>query len=173
MAKCMHYRTPVVIDDKTIYVTGSQYLTQKGYVPMDHAVFLDAPTWTAALENPYAEDTVVFDWPDFQAVDLDNFKGLLLNVAQRVVSGNTVEIGCIGAHGRTGTLLAGLLIATEDFDAINAVEEIRERYCDKAVETKVQHELLNQLEASEFRLMLTVPKMSFLRRIGRFFRLVR
>ena len=165
MTTCNHYQEPVIIGDETIFVTGSQYLPERGYVPMGNAIFLDKASWTKALADPEARDTDIFDWPDFQAIDLEDFQQLLTDISQGLVRDHQMEIGCIGGHGRTGTVLAGMLIATQDFDSINAVEEIRDTYCQKAVETKSQHDLLNQLAASGFRIMLTVPKVGFWRRL--------
>jgi protein-tyrosine phosphatase len=62
-------------------------------------------------------------------------------VLARARSGEAVEIGCLGGHGRTGTALACLavLAGTPPDDA---VAWVRATYCEKAVETDAQEQLV-------------------------------
>ena len=50
-----------------------------------------------------------------------------------------VLVFCLGGHGRTGTVLAGLIALLEP-DVEDPVNEIRNRYCASAVETREQAE---------------------------------
>jgi len=54
-------------------------------------------------------------------------------------AGDKIHIGCIGGHGRTGLVLAGIAASCGEKDAINFV---REHYCKKAVESKKQVDFL-------------------------------
>ena len=69
----------------------------------------------------------------------DKFSALIDDIIQTLSAGQTVHVGCIGGHGRTGMVLAAVVarlgIAGPDNDAIGWV---RENYCKKAVETKAQ-----------------------------------
>ena len=56
--------------------------------------------------------------------------------------GRSVEIGCIGAHGRTGTLLAAMLVREEGLSAKQAIAETRLRYCSHAIESQQQEHLI-------------------------------
>ena len=52
-----------------------------------------------------------------------------------------VEIGCLGGHGRTGTLMA-LVMVQLGCKPDKAIKTIRTDYCDKAIETKQQERLI-------------------------------
>jgi hypothetical protein len=57
-------------------------------------------------------------------------------VIEQLKLGKRIHIGCMGGHGRTGTTIAAIIAkATGNVDAITWV---RENYCKKAVESKVQ-----------------------------------
>jgi len=76
-------------------------------------------------------------WPDFGIPDARALAAALDDVLERVQKGETVEIGCLGGHGRTGTALACLAVLS-GIPADQAVARIREEYCDRAVETADQ-----------------------------------
>lgn len=85
---------------------------------------------------PWPHDHV--EWPDFgvpaSAADLRTKLEQLLDRARR---GEHVEMGCLGAHGRTGTALA-CLATLVGVPAADAVAWVRHSYCDRAVETPEQ-----------------------------------
>jgi hypothetical protein len=85
------------------------------------------------------------DWPDF-GVPADPALVLtaLSSVIDRARTGERVEIGCIGGHGRTGTALAILAILT-GHPAADAVAWVRANYCPKAVETADQEAFVTRL----------------------------
>ena len=76
-------------------------------------------------------------WPDFGVPDARELTAALDDVLGRVRQGATVEIGCLGGHGRTGTALACLAVLS-GVPADQAVAKIRKDYCDRAVETSDQ-----------------------------------
>lgn len=111
--------------------------------------------------NPYERDTVPsfglylderwsppwphehLAWPDFGVpADGRSLRKTLAGVLERARAGEAVEIGCLGAHGRTGTALACLAVLT-GVDADRAVEWVRANYCEKAVETPQQAEFVS------------------------------
>lgn len=61
-------------------------------------------------------------------------------------TGEQVEVGCIGGHGRTGTALAILAILT-GHPAADAVAWVRANYCPKAVETVDQEAFITRLRS--------------------------
>lgn len=68
------------------------------------------------------------------------FQNLLDYLQAQLLLGKRVHIGCIGGHGRTGTVLAALYHQiTGDTDAI---QWVREHYCDRAVESTAQIDFL-------------------------------
>jgi hypothetical protein len=83
-------------------------------------------------------------WPDAQAIPIPEFKELLDWAGVQVASGQKLMVGCVGGHGRTGTVLAGLAIRL-GMPAKKAIEFIRKEYCNRAIETKEQEKLLHTL----------------------------
>ena len=56
-----------------------------------------------------------------------------------------LEIACYGGHGRTGTLLACLLVSiSADNTAKKSIDRVRKEYCDSAIETKTQEDLIKE-----------------------------
>jgi protein-tyrosine phosphatase len=96
----------------------------------DFGYYLDAkwqPPW------PHTH----LDWPDFGTpADASVVVDAFADVLARARRGETVEIGCWGGHGRTGTALACLAVMTGvDGDP---VAWVKTNYCEKAVETEEQ-----------------------------------
>lgn len=107
----------------------------------DFGLYLDdrwQPPWVFAR----------LDWPDFgvpkdAAAMIDGLRDVLA----RAKAGERVEIGCWGAHGRTGTALAALAVLT-GIPREEAVAWVRATYCAKAVETAEQETLIATLDTS-------------------------
>lgn len=69
-------------------------------------------------------------------MDVAEFRNLLTWLSAQLTANKKVHLGCIGGHGRTGTVLAALvLVMTGNKDAI---QYVRENYCKKAVESQAQ-----------------------------------
>ena len=71
----------------------------------------------------------------------------LKTVLERARSGQNIEVGCLGGHGRTGTALACLAVLT-GHPALGAVAWARSHYCSKAVETPEQEAFIAALFSS-------------------------
>ena len=78
------------------------------------------------------------NWPDYGAVPQTRLIKALITVIKALLDDKTVEIGCAGAHGRTGTLLAALMVKIEKVDAKTAINRIRKEYCSRAIESYSQ-----------------------------------
>jgi hypothetical protein len=131
------HRSRVQFVDGTT-VTGVTFLADDPYArddPPGFGLYLDekwAPPW------PHAHA----DWPDFGVPeDVDVFRRALTDLLDRARTGESVEVGCLGGHGRTGTTLACLAVLTGT-PAGEAVAWVRANYCEKAVETDKQEELV-------------------------------
>ncbi len=73
---------------------------------------------------------------DHAPSDLNQFKSLITWLHGMLLDKKKVHIGCVGGHGRTGTVLAALVrVMIEENDAIGYV---RHHYCQKAVESEAQ-----------------------------------
>ena len=72
------------------------------------------------------------DWPDFGLpVDAEAMRASLQALLARARSGEEVEVGCLGGHGRTGTALACLAVLTGCAPA-DSVSWVRSSFCDDA-----------------------------------------
>jgi hypothetical protein len=99
------------------------------------------------FERGMQESTKSYPWVEgdsfyFPIVDgnvptsLEDTMLLLEYLADNLKAGKKIHIGCIGGHGRTGTILAALVHQmTGNKDAIAYV---RANYCEKAVESTTQ-----------------------------------
>ena len=127
------HRDPVSLPDGTVIWAVSFDLDapyERDEVPA-FGLYLDTrwnPPW------PHAH----LDWPDFSVpVDRTDARAALDDLLARARRGGRVEIGCLGAHGRTGTALACLAAMTGCAPA-DAVAWVRANYCSHAVETDEQ-----------------------------------
>ena len=127
------HRTLVVLPDNT-EITAVSFDDDDPYTreqPPDFGLYLDArwrPPW------PHEQ----LDWPDFGTpANQADAEAALRGLLDRARKGQRVEIGCLGAHGRTGTALA-YLAALCGHPPADAVAWVRSEYCPKAVETDEQ-----------------------------------
>ena len=67
--------------------------------------------------------------------NVPRFKKLITWLCTQLQAGKTVHVGCIGGHGRTGTVLSAIVAELGDKDAI---QWVRKHYCKKAVESDAQ-----------------------------------
>ena len=108
-------------------------LAARGAEPCDFGLYLDArwaPTWPAA----------VVEWEDFGVPrDPDAAAAAIRDAFTRARAGETVEVGCVGGLGRTGTVLACMAILT-GVPPDGAVAWVREHYDARAVETRTQED---------------------------------
>ena len=158
---CNHLHTPMAVGEHTVYATGSKAVppkTEDCYTPKDLGVYLDVDSWSrirrlnpvayaeTKMRIPILEDEerqiIYVRWQDFGTIGLDRLQRLVGIIHRTLKRGQTVEVGCIGAHGRTGSLLAALLIKVEGLSAAEAIAAVRARYCVKAVETREQERML-------------------------------
>src|SRR3990167_6110905 len=75
-------------------------------------------------DEPYFP-AIVIAWPDHGAIPQPLAAATVNLVLKKMREGEKVEIGCLGAHGRTGTLVAMLLIQAERLSAEEAIKETR------------------------------------------------
>ena len=155
---CFHVMDPVPIGRTTVYASAYvDRLALKDVNPHltsipDLGVYLDGSwdrSWrplvltTAKVWFPWDEEPqyILVNWPDMGVVPLV-LLSRLVNFVLRQPRGRKIEVGCLGGHGRTGTLLSALVMAAEGKSALDAIKEVRRRYCEKAVESSAQLELL-------------------------------
>jgi hypothetical protein len=93
--------------------------------------------WAERLSIPI--NTVKLDWPDYKTptLPIELLQDVLEWAVQEAATGVGVEVGCMGGHGRTGTMLA-LLAVTNGADPITAHECVKQLYCKHAIESESQ-----------------------------------
>jgi hypothetical protein len=74
--------------------------------------------------------------------DVPRFKRLVTWIGNQLHAGKTVHVGCIGGHGRTGTVLSA--VVAEMLGEENAIQYVRKHYCAKAVESREQVKFLKK-----------------------------
>ena len=102
------------------------------------------------LTDYYEIPKVFIKWPDMGVIDVDTLDDVVNWCKAQIIEGEKLQIGCIGAHGRTGTLLAAILIR-EGATAEEAIKKVRGEYCTKAIESKAQENLLTRYEETFLR----------------------
>lgn len=100
----------------------------------------DGVKYTPPAETQYA----VIEWPDYSTPGgaINEVCQVLEYALNQAADGKFVDIGCIGAHGRTGTALAAMLILLGEVDADAAIEWVRSKYCIDAIESNRQEDWL-------------------------------
>jgi hypothetical protein len=106
----------------------------------DYGLYFD-PKW----QPPWPHD--LSDWPDFGVPsNVTSLLSSLKLLLRRARSGELVEIGCLGGHGRTGTALACLAVLA-GCPSAEAVAWVRANYCPSAVESAAQEALVLSFRA--------------------------
>lgn len=140
---CAHWRTPVVVDGAQLLCSGWMALpgdtAARSGAHLDAGFYFDS-AWMSQPEPPFRATTIA--WPDFGIIHPGQLAALTSQVLEYLHAGKSVEIGCLGGHGRTGTVLAAVLGRAESLDAAMAIAAARERYCSHAVETPAQAQLV-------------------------------
>jgi hypothetical protein len=101
------------------------------------------------LDAPWAPEVltqqVLLEWPDFGTPDLEYtpLVDIVKWMLDQLAAGKTLETGCMGGHGRTGTMLACLLVA-QGIPPGTALERVRKDHCTKAVENEKQGQFVAQ-----------------------------
>ena len=169
-----HLHTPVRVGQYTVYASAGRSVTKEtDYRPKALGIYLDPMIWGRIRDvtiQPFAEVTskvpvqrdaageiIYVRWPDFGIIGQDRLRRLTGIIHRALRDGITVEIGCIGAHGRTGTLLAALLVTIEKDSAAEAIRHVWDSYCEDAIETRGQQRMIYDLANEPFNGGLPFP----------------
>ena len=97
------------------------------------------------LRRPGEPATLYIEWPDFGRIAVEQLIRAVDWVLAMLEVCETFEVGCIGGHGRTGTLVAAVLVG-QGMAADEAIAYVKREYCDKAIETQNQQWLVYEYE---------------------------
>ena len=106
-------------------------------------------TLDLSTRNKSIPPSVHLKWRDMGVVTLEVLdtavRTCMYLIGKTRSSFEKLEIACFGGHGRTGTLLACLLVSiSADNTAKKSIDRVRKEYCDKAIETKTQEDLIKE-----------------------------
>lgn len=84
---------------------------------------------------------IMLPWQDYglPTCSFTNAARAIKRAWDAAVEGDTVEVGCVGSHGRTGTILACFAVLSDpEMTGPEAVAWVRKHHCTKAVEVSEQ-----------------------------------
>lgn len=140
--KCAHSHPPLKLPgtDKVVY-GGSCH--DPAHHDGDVYIALDGGWRPTQRSWPWKKSTeFLFKIVDMSAPsDPVEFKKLIKYLKKQIDGGSKVHIGCIGGHGRTGTVLAALVA---EYGEVDAISYVRQNYCQRAVESTTQVKFLNE-----------------------------
>jgi hypothetical protein len=87
------------------------------------------------VETAYPKQMV--EWPDCGVIEMPLLKSVVGSMRKALAAGEIIDVACLLGHGRTGTLLARLLVDIEELPPDAAISELLRRYCSYAVEYEV------------------------------------
>jgi hypothetical protein len=146
--RCAHSHPALVIplaDGTSVTIYGG---AAGSPVHKDCDIYVELDAYSAGVLRPFPWEEqdggkLVIKYPvtDMQAPkDPAGFKKMVKWIVEQLLVGKKVHIGCIGGHGRTGTLLAA--IVKELTGNVDAISFVRQHYCKKAVESDSQSQFL-------------------------------
>lgn len=145
-SSCTHNMSPFVLPSgSTVYASAWRDVPSKRIAP-DVGVYFDT-SWFPADGFAYAVGWQDYGLPTISDADVARTARAVLN---HLEYGEVVEVGCLGAHGRTGTFLALLVIMDSmgtghQYGAKRAIEYVRDNHCFSAIETKGQESWLRRM----------------------------
>jgi len=141
-SKCRHYHRPVEMPGGfTVHASSMNNTRKEGDGLPDWGLYADwgwRPYWRAEH----------ISWPDF-GIPFDDEIALeqIIVAVEKFQAGEDVEVGCIGGHGRTGTILGAMRVILGE-DAATAIKKVRSEYCSHAIETAEQEWWIEWVESA-------------------------
>ena len=140
-----HTATEMVLPDEAgTVVTATSACNQYDRPTPDFGLYLDRSWKPDGM-------AIMLPWQDFGLPNVSHgFADYAIQETYAwAVSGALVEVGCIGGHGRTGTVLACMaLLADPTMSGEDAVWYVRGAYCKHAIETKEQEWYVERFAAT-------------------------
>lgn len=144
---CHNGSRPVKVGRSEIFPGGAYHMHTSDYYGFDLLVPLDNGFGAWAPRGVQHQVVPAFI-EDFQPPPSGFDRFLKDAVIPDLETGDRILVFCLGGHGRTGSVLAGLIALLEP-DVEDPVSEIRNRYCPEAVETREQAEWVFALRGQD------------------------
>jgi len=140
--RCYESHTPLVLT-KGVEIYGGSCINPI-ITDADIYVGLDLSMKKSPKAFPWVEgESFLYHIQDMQAPkDPESFIELIDWLSVQLAANKKIHVGCIGGHGRTGTVFSALvnvMIGEKD-----AIEFVRQGYCKKAVESEEQVAFLHK-----------------------------
>lgn len=137
--KCRHYHKEYTLPNGLIMQASSMTGTVKRrHKTPQFGLYLDSG-WLSLADWR----TEFIYWPDYGVPRNPRVAAEAITEAYtRITEGWLVETGCIGGHGRTGTVLACMNVLAGETDPEAAMRYVWKRYCKEAIESKAQMEFV-------------------------------
>jgi len=137
--KCTHKHDEIKLYDGTPIYCSSVRDKSTDLKSPDFGLYADS-SWRPLWRNEF------ITWPDY-GIPTHEELGLtqIYEAFFRAQNGAMVEIGCIGGHGRTGTILAIMYIASAEgkVNGKEAFDFVKKNYCEHAIESDIQEWYIN------------------------------
>lgn len=101
-----------------------------------------------SLELNHCIPTVTLNWEDFSlpVMKLSFWTDFYRTFIENSNRSRKIIVTCMGGHGRTGTALAAILLASRKFTGYRkTIDFVRSNYCEEAIETEDQELYLKNL----------------------------
>lgn len=129
--KCRHYNSELKFPDGVSVFASSRFNRDADEDAPDFGIYLDG-LWYASCPAYF------IDWPDYGLPTRWEVSArCIIDAYKKASDGLWVEVGCIGGHGRTGTVLACMGILS-GMSAAEAIEYVHMFYCTQAIESDEQ-----------------------------------
>lgn len=149
---CTHALDPISLKDVTVYASKNRRHTPD--------TTPDLGVYAYSGWNPDCA-AIMIPWTDFglPTIPFTSAARMLKQAFEAAKDGSVVEFGCMGGHGRTGTMLACMAVmADESLTGDEAVKYVRAAHCTKAVETASQEWFVRWFRAWYYGLKFTEPQ---------------
>lgn len=140
--KCKrHYQQPFTLPSGTVIYGSSSHSHKVDEPGPDYGVYA-LSSWPATTISTY------IPWTDFglPRVSAIQVIGVLTDHLELARQGFTIEFGCQGGHGRTGTMLA-IMAVLDGAEPQAAIESVWSDYCEHALETDNQEWYVHHVHA--------------------------
>jgi hypothetical protein len=132
------YDLPLLYGDPKLKAALSRYLTQKpASKPQEGA--------TRILKIRWADRNAPPAVPEFWDKLLEEIRAMRDKGGFSDTNPLRVMTICQGGHGRSGSAAAILTMLLSDYTPLDALTHIRAMHCARAIESKIQHEYLNEI----------------------------
>lgn len=154
---CKHVHQPLDINGVTVMGSAARDVKEHDYEIVQYGIYASQDWKPDILLTPgftpvWVQDTALqinsvhLDWPDYKTplLPIELVKQVLTWGLETAASGSGVEVGCMGGHGRTGTML-GLFGVISGMNPVEACENVWNNYCEHAIESEEQVEYIGEM----------------------------